>query len=182
MNKKSIFLIVIISLLFASAIPTGVASAAKKVTLTIRNEPDAPFDLILTGPKTIILPIKGHRAQYKIDPGIYTYTYQVCSQTHTGILDATKNVKIKVKKCPPGMADPITAVLENKTGDWLSIELIGAFKTYSLKFSPGKHTFPIVPGRYRFLVTGCGGSSKKGKVWFTNSYLSAKRPWTWACR
>lgn len=179
MLRKVIALILIIAIALPLFIPTMTASASGTVRLTVKNKSRAEFVLYLSGPDRYELVIKGTK-KFNVVPGIYRYTYTACGTTQvTGTLEITKNTVMTIPKCPPGTPIPLTFLLKNNTGGYLNIVMTGSKGTYNFNLSPGNHNITVFAGKYKYVATGCGGKTLKGKinilgVWF--------KYWSFSCK
>jgi hypothetical protein len=57
----------------------------------------------------------------------------------------------------------VKLVFNNKTAEQVSIRLTGA-ETYTFSLPPGKSNQQVLPGKYRYAYTACGGEAKSGNL------------------
>jgi len=60
-------------------------------------------------------------------------------------------------------AGTMQLVVNNKTGESFKLVLKGP-ATYNWNLKPGKETFSVAPGKYKYTYKACGGTEKKGTV------------------
>lgn len=78
-------------------------------------------------------------------------------------------VPVEAKGYPSTVPDttqatnPLQLVVNNKTGESFNLVLTGP-KTYNWNIKPGKQTYSIAPGKYKYTYKACGGTPKKGTV------------------
>ena len=178
MIRRLVSLLIILAILFPLLAPTGEALAADTVKLTIKNKSGSVFVIRLSGPESYTNTVKKGTTKFDVVPGIYRYSYTACGTTQmTGTINATKNAVLVVAKCPPGPPPLITFTLKNKTGGNLQITMTGK-QSYTFNVSPGDQKLTVYEDKYRYVATGCGGLSAKGRI----NIKSGFKWWEWTCK
>jgi len=178
MNRMLISLLIIFAIFLPLFVPVGKVLAADTVKLTVKNKSGSVFVIRLSGPESYTNTVKKGTSKFDVVPGIYRYSYTACGTTQTtGTINATKNAVLVVAKCPPGLPPLVTFTLKNKTGEYLQLILTGR-QTYNFNLAPGDHKLTVYADKYKYVASGCGGRSAKGRM----NIKSGFKWWEWTCK
>lgn len=179
MKKKLIIRFAVLSLVLVAvlAVSAGVAKAADNalyapVRLTVINNSQFDFSLILYGPDQVTITVAPGQTGYKvITRGVYSFTMRSCNYTKTGTMDLNYEQTIHVPICggtagTAGAKDhhidasnyikPIKVKVRNKTGEVIGFYLRTLDYHFFYNFQPGV-TYIIVPkDRYVYSFVACG--------------------------
>jgi hypothetical protein len=173
-TRFAILFLVVVAVLAVSA---GVAQAADNVLyapvrLTVINNSQFDFSLILYGPDQVTITVSPGQTGYKvITRGIYSFTMRSCNYSKTGTMDLNYEQTIHVPICGgnAGAAGskehhidaseyikPIKVKVRNKTGETVGFYLRTLERNFFFNFEPGV-TYIIVPkDQYVYSYVACG--------------------------
>lgn len=161
-TRRLVFFLMVVVLVFLTLIPAPLnveaAQAVKNAKLKIVNPNKEKITIQLYGPATYTVNAKPkNTTELKVTPGKYTYVMTICGARQTGTLELTKKSQsFKLVACS-------SLAIFNRTGGPIYLTLKGPW-TYYLTIGEKFRLVYVLPGTYKYSVTGCGGITEKGTI------------------
>jgi hypothetical protein len=178
MKNKSIVRLAVIGILFVVVLMGSVQAAFASslwapVRLTVINESQYDFSILLYGPEQASLTVHPDQTGIKIvNRGMYSFTMRACNSSKNGKIDLNYEQTIHVPVCggtagPLGDKEhhldasdyikPVRVTIRNLTGEKIGIYIRTPEKHHFLNFEPGeKQTIILFKEQYVYSYVACG--------------------------
>jgi hypothetical protein len=161
-TRRLVFFLMVFILVFITLIPAPVNVEAAQAITTAKlkvvnpNKEKVPIQLFGPANYNLVAKVK-NTTEIKVTPGKYTYVMTVCGARQTGTLEITKKSQsFKIVACS-------SLAIFNRTGGPIYLTLKGPW-TYTLTIAEKFYHLYVLPGTYKYTVTGCGGVTEKGSI------------------